>query len=79
MRVDHGRLHVGVSKKILNGADVIACFDQMGGKAVAQGVYGGSFGDAQITNRLIDTPLEGCWIQVVPVGLVRSWIDAQAL
>ena len=38
MGVDHRGAHVGVSQQFLNRADVVAIFQQMGGKGMAQGV-----------------------------------------
>ncbi len=37
MRINHSRLHILVAKQLLHRADVVAVFQQMGGKAVATG------------------------------------------
>ena len=38
MGIDHGRADILVPKELLNGADVIACFKQMRGKGMSEGV-----------------------------------------
>ena len=49
--VDHCSLDTGVTEKLLYGADVVACFYQVGRKTVAQGVYRGVLGDAEAQYR----------------------------
>lgn len=43
--VDHCRGDVAVAEELLNGADVVAGIEEVGGKAVAEGVAGGGFGE----------------------------------
>jgi hypothetical protein len=38
MGVDHGRIHVGMAQEFLNGADVIAIFEQMRREGVPEDV-----------------------------------------
>ena len=40
MGVDHGGADVFVPQQFLDGADVVAIFEQMGGEAVAEGMAG---------------------------------------
>lgn len=42
LRVDHRRLDVLVAEQLLDGANVVAVFEQMSGKGMAQGVAAGS-------------------------------------
>jgi len=44
--VDHRRLHVGVPKELLDGADVVAVLEQVRGERVPQRVAAGVFLDA---------------------------------
>jgi len=44
--VDHGRRDVVVTQELLDGADVVARFEEVGCEAVAKGVAGGDFGDS---------------------------------
>lgn len=37
MRVDHGDFHIFVAGEFLDGADVVAIFEEMSHKAVAEG------------------------------------------
>jgi hypothetical protein len=46
--VDHGGGHVAVAEELLDGADVGAVFQQVGGEGVAEGVAGGALGDAAL-------------------------------
>ena len=46
MGVDHGGSDIGVSEQLLDGSDVVAVFDEMGGEGMAEGVAGAVFGDA---------------------------------
>lgn len=45
MRVNHGGADVGVSEQFLDGADVLAVFQQVRGEAVPQGMASGMFVD----------------------------------
>ena len=38
MGIDHGRADILVPKEFLDGTDVIACFKQMRGKGMSEGV-----------------------------------------
>jgi hypothetical protein len=44
--VDHGSLHVFVPQQLLDGANVVTGFQEVGGEGVAEGVGGGRLGDA---------------------------------
>ena len=46
MRIDLRCLHVGMAQELLNHADIDAVFQQMGGKAVPEGMTGEPFRDA---------------------------------
>jgi len=37
MRIDHGGLHIAMTKEVLNGSDVGTALQQVGGKAMAKG------------------------------------------
>jgi hypothetical protein len=43
MVVDHGGIDIFVSQEILDGANIIARFEKMGGEAVAEGVRANRF------------------------------------
>ena len=40
MGVDHGRPEIGVTEQLLDGADVDAVLEQVGGESVSEGVAG---------------------------------------
>ena len=43
MRVDHGRRDLLVPEELLDGPNVIPCYEQVGGEAVAQRVWTDGF------------------------------------
>ena len=43
MGVDHGGLDIFVTKELLDGANVIAVFEEVRGEAMAEGVGGDGF------------------------------------
>ncbi len=51
MGVDHGRFEIDMAEQFLDGADIFAGFEEMGGKAVAEGVAGDFLGDAAFADR----------------------------
>ena len=51
--VDHGGRHVAVPEQLLDGADVVAGFEEVGGEAVAQGVAGDPLGDSAAVAALL--------------------------
>lgn len=82
MGVDHGRPHAPVAEKLLNGADVVAVLQQMGGERVAEGMAGGALCDVALADSLANRLLDGRRVQVVayffprflPYALTR-WKD----
>ena len=66
MGVDHGGLEVAVTEQLLNGADVVAVGEQVGGEAVAEAMERGVLGDVGSANGRLEGPLDGTLVQVVP-------------
>jgi hypothetical protein len=56
--IDHGRLHVFVTKEFLNGPDVVSVFQEMRGERPAAGVTGGMLGEPRRGGCRFDDPLE---------------------
>ena len=50
--VDHGGGDVAVAEELLDGADVVAGLEQVGGEGVAQGVAADSLGEPSGERRL---------------------------
>ena len=65
MGVDHGGGDIRMAEQLLNGADVIAAQQQMGGEGVPQGVRRGRLGDVGLLHRPLEGALEGLVNQVV--------------
>ena len=57
MGIDHGRADILVPKEFLDGADVIACFKQMRGKGMSEGVTTDMLNYARIADCFLDAPL----------------------
>ena len=43
MGIDHGGLDIFVTEKFLDGADIVAVLEEVGGEGVAKGVRGNGF------------------------------------
>jgi hypothetical protein len=71
--VDHGGGEVPVAEELLDGADVGAVFEEVGGEGVAQGVAGGAAaGEGALDgwlDGLLDGALEDLFVPVVAAAL----------
>ena len=74
MGVDHGGGDVAVAEELLDGADVVAAFEEVGGEGVAEGVAGDSFGEVRFGGRSFDGALEDAFVEVVAVFGVVSMV-----
>ncbi len=54
-----------VTEKLLDGADIIAVFQQMGGEAMAEGVAAGVSGDSRRADGGVDRALQAALVQMV--------------
>jgi hypothetical protein len=75
VRVDHGRAHVLVAQQLLDGADVVAGFEQMGGERVPQRVTPCVLRDTRATDRLLHGALNDRGVHVMAALLARDLID----
>ena len=67
MGVDHRRPDIRVAEELLDGADVVAGFEEMGGEGVAEGVTGDSARDAYGERGIVDCALDRALVIVVTV------------
>src|SRR5258708_1505109 len=74
--VHHGRLHVLVPEQLLNGTDVVPCFQQVRGKGVSKGMTAHEFGNAGSLNRSLDGALNGLLMDVIAHRASRVGIGA---
>src|SRR5690606_1490975 len=74
--VDLGGGDVLVAEQLLDGAQVVAVLEQVGGERVAQGVAGGRLGDARAAHRRLHRPLQQALLVVVPAHHAATRIDA---
>ena len=66
--IDHGGGDIFVPKQILDGADIVAGFKQMGGKAVAKGMATDRFGEVGGLGGASDRFLQATGVNMVAVG-----------
>jgi hypothetical protein len=69
MGIDHGRAEVLVAEQFLNGTDIVAGFEEVGGEAVAEGMTAGGFRDAGGADCGGDGALQGVLVDVVSADL----------
>jgi hypothetical protein len=76
--VDHRGFDIAMAEKLLDGADVVAILQQMGGEAVAESVTGDAFGEGGQVRGLVDGALEPGGTKVVTADVTRARIGRQA-
>ena len=63
--VDHGGGDVLVAEQLLDGADVVAVLEQVGGEAVAEGVGCDGLGEVGVEGGGADGPLDDGFVEMV--------------
>jgi len=58
MGIDHGRAHIRVAQELLDGPDVVAIFQEVGGKAVTQSMRATRLRNPCLEPRILDGLLE---------------------
>jgi len=79
MRIDHGRLDIGVPQKLLHGTNVVTGLEQMGGKAVAEGVWANAFGDTGQLASFVDGFLDTVFVQVMALSRAAARINGKPI
>ena len=72
--VDHRRGNIAVAQKLLNGADVVPVFEQVGRERVPKGVALGVLEDPGTTHRILHRALGNGF-----VGSVLPWLGTEAI
>ena len=65
VRVDHGGLEIRVTEQLLDGADVVAVLEQVGGKGVPQRRTAGGLSESRLTHGRLHGSLHGLLMQVM--------------
>jgi len=65
MGVDHSGFDVGVAEEFLDGANVVAVLQEVGGEAVAEGVGADALGDAGELGGFVNGFLHAVFVQMV--------------
>ena len=63
--VDHGDFDVFVAEEFLDGADVVAVLEEVGGEGVAEGVAADAFGEVGGSDGLFECFLESAFVEMV--------------
>jgi hypothetical protein len=77
--VNHGRFNIGMAEEFLDGADVVAGFEQVGGEGVAEGVAADGLGDAGGAGCAADFLLQAGSIRVMTAEDARARIDREPI
>jgi hypothetical protein len=76
--VDHGGRDILVAQQFLDGADVVAVLEQVGGEAVAKDVWDDGLGDVGSSGGLAHGPLDQSLVSMVATGLPGSGVAVVA-
>jgi hypothetical protein len=76
--VDHGGGDVAVAEELLDGADVVASLEEVGGKGVAEGVAANALGELGGDGGLANGALEDGFVEVVATAFVGGWVEVDA-
>ena len=74
MGVDHGSLDTGVPQQLLEGADIVAVLQQVGGERVSESVACGTLLDSGTAHGHRDLARYRAFVQVKTPTVVRAWI-----
>lgn len=77
MGVDHGGGHIAVAQQLLHSANVGTGLQQVGGKAVAQGVHGHRLVDLGDLDRVLQGSLQALFIEVMTPFNARAGVNRQ--
>jgi hypothetical protein len=77
MGVDHGCFDIGMAEEFLDGADIVAGFEQVGGEGVTEGVATDGLGYAGNAGRPADFLLQAGYIRVMTAEDARARIDRE--
>ena len=77
VEVDHGCGDIGMAEEALDGPDVRSGFQQMGGKAVAEGMRGDSLGDSRFAHALAQLAGHGVVMEMVSGDFSGAWVRAE--
>lgn len=74
MGINHCGFNILVTEKFLNGADIIACFKQVSGKAMAEGMWANIFMNSCFDDRLANGFLQNTLVPVMTFHFSIVWI-----
>lgn len=77
--VDHGGFDVFVAEEFLDGADVVAALEEVGGEGVAEGVGCDAFVDSCGLLGFADGALEGGFVDVVAGGFACLGVGVEGV
>jgi hypothetical protein len=74
--IDHRRLHVPMPEQFLNGADIVAIFQEMSGERMAQRVAAGRLGRHHVSRGLFNSSLSHRFMQMMSPALAGPRVQA---
>ncbi len=74
MGIDHCGFDILVTEKFLNGADILVCFKQVSGKAMAEGMWADIFMNSCFDGRLANGFLQNTLVPVMTFHFSIVWI-----
>jgi len=77
--VDHGGFDVGVAEEFLDGANVVAILQEVGGEAVAEGVGADALGDASELGGFVNGFLHAVFVQMVAALCAAAGVGGEAV
>ena len=72
--VDQGGFDVAMTEEFLDGADVVAVLEEVGGEGVAEGMTTDALGDGGRSNGLFEGFLESAFVKVIALPFKRDFI-----
>jgi hypothetical protein len=73
--VDQGCFDIFMAEEFLDGANIVAIFEQVGSEAMPKGVAAYFFRDFGLTGCELDCTLKHAWIKMMAFNLTISGID----
>lgn len=67
MGIDHGGTDVLMSEEFLDGANVVAFFEEVGRERMAEGMAAAVLGNAGLADRVCNGALEGAFVCMVAI------------
>ena len=75
--VDHGGLELGVAEELLDGSDVVAGEEEMGGEGMPHRVGSGRLADPSVASGVLYGALDAAGVEVMAAALAAVAVDVE--